>query len=679
MCNVSVGLSVFSNAADCLFLFHDIDTTQVYIFQSKGIFNAVLPSGCREIILDTKTLWRDLPTFGYRQLFELALPSRQQLRPDDLLLQGGNRVNLHDLYAGRINPMISRDVMENDDNLKSVLLAAQLRGNDDDIGDWISKQKLKAPNVLMAARPDAKNKANILIRKILDAMFSKPPDHVMVLFLQRQLRAAHLANWKLFLSSLVADHASRSVRSTIVSDAMARINSNRNEMTSTQNSLVMLSRVSPMSRLRFTRDLENALPIGNNFRALAGMKSKLGKDARVLYVKGYKRSEGLPDSGFWNTCLICGQEDVLLTALLKSAPSDLSTRDFPSPGERKGLAYPLAMGSFSETDILSSHVCCDSCAQILIQGSIHLDDCEIKAAIPLMPNAISGEFRQKTFDSIDAALQKRFHRSAVFLVFLSTIYDTLATIDDDDRELRSRPLKELAILVSKNAEIPIGLSMSITGSTPRTGTFSEPLPLAHAIQRNLDNFREAESPLIRYPISGFVVLTLLAIDLGLSEELCKLVVGHRFLFHLVEKHCVLVASDAAQAIHALRDIVQYNSPRRSESGAASQPLIGTAALPPQTNLPISLPALCGTHLLSDEQLEDFQRLGVLFQPVERDTSFALETFLVQLSLYQLNTVLAIDIFDEMRARDDIRAVFDARDRPQIVSGDFGTLHRSPRR
>lgn len=676
MCNVSVGLSVFSNAADCLFLFHDIDTTQVYIFQSKGRFNAVLPPGCREIILDTKTLWKDLPTFGYRQLFELPLPSRQQLRPDDLLLQGGNRINLRDLYAGRMNPMISRDIIENDDNLKSVLLAAQLRGDDDDIGDWISKQKLKAPNVLMAARPDANNKANTLIQKILDAMSSKPPDHVMVSLLQKQLRAAHLANWELFLSSLGADHESRSVRSTIVSDAMIRIESNRNEMISRHNSPVMLSRVSPVSGLRFTKDLKNATPSCNNVRDLARMKSELGKDARLLYVKGYKCSEELPNSGFWETCLICGQEAVLLTALLKSAPSGLSTQDFPSPGERKGLAYPLAMGSFSETDILSSHVCCDSCAQILIQGKIHLDDCEITAAIPLMPNAICGEFRQKTFDSIDAALQKRIHRSAVFLVFLSTIYDTLATIDDDDRELRSRPLKELAVLVSKNAEIPIDLSMSITGSTPQTGTFSEPRPLAYAIQRNLGNFREPESPLIRYPISGFVVLTLLAMDLGLSEELCKLVVWHRFLFHLVEKHYVLVATDATRAIHALQNIIQYNSPQASENGADSQPPTGTSALPPQASLPIPLPTLCGTHLLSDEELDDFQRLGVLFQPVERDTSFALETFLVQLSLYQPNTALAIDIFDEMRAREDIRAVFDApRDRSHIVSGDFSILPR----
>ncbi len=675
-CNVSVGLSVFSNAADCLFLFHDIDTTQVYIFQSKGRFNAVLPPGCREIMLDTKTLWKDLPTFGYRQLFDLPLPLRQQLRPDDLLLQGGSRVNLQDLYADRINPTIARDIMENDDNLKSVLLAAQLRGNDDDIGDWISKQNFKGPNLLMASRPDANDKATTLVEKILYAMFSEPPDYSMIHSLQTQLRAAHLANWELFLSSLDTNHESRSVRGTIVSDAMTRIKSNRDEMESGQNSPQILGPVSPMltdtepisaypSQLyEHARPLilhlgSNASSRCNNIRDLTRMKSELGKDAGLLYVKGYTCSGELQDSGFWETCPICGQDNVLLTVLLKCPPSGLSTPGFPSPGERKGLAYPLAMGSFPETDVLSSYVCCDSCAQTCTQGKVHLDDGEITAAIPLVPNAISGEYKQTTFDSIDAALQKRFHKSAVFLVFLSTIYDTLAAVDGDNHELRSRALKKLAALVSKNAEIPINLSMSITGSTPRTGTFDERRALAYAIQQNLGNFREPDSPLLRYPVGGFVVLTLLAYDLGHSEEACKLAVWHRFLYHLAEKHHALVATHATQAASALRNIVQNNGLGPSENGQYPQPCTEPSALPPQAKSQVFLPTLCGTHLLSDEELEEFHRLGALFQPVEQDTSSALRVFLAHLDMYPSSATLAMDTFDMMRARKDLRAVFDA--------------------
>ena len=47
--DIYVGLSVFSNAAECLFLFHDIDTTQVYILQLKGVSNVILQPGCHAI------------------------------------------------------------------------------------------------------------------------------------------------------------------------------------------------------------------------------------------------------------------------------------------------------------------------------------------------------------------------------------------------------------------------------------------------------------------------------------------------------------------------------------------------------------------------------------------------------------------------------------------------------
>ena len=50
--NISVGLSVFAHTTDCLFLFHDIDSTQVYILQSKGRYNKLLAPGCHELVLE---------------------------------------------------------------------------------------------------------------------------------------------------------------------------------------------------------------------------------------------------------------------------------------------------------------------------------------------------------------------------------------------------------------------------------------------------------------------------------------------------------------------------------------------------------------------------------------------------------------------------------------------------
>ena len=702
MCNISVGLSVFSNASDCLFLFHDIDTTQVYILQSKGKFNALLPSGCREVVLNAETLWRDLPTFLYRQLFDLPIPLRQKLRPDDLLLQGGQKINLQNLYLNQVDPSVARDIMENDDNLKSVLLAAQLRGKDDDIGNWISKQKLEASNILLCDRPDANNEATRLIRVLLHAVSLEHPDHLKVDGLQKELRTAHFANWGLFLSSLDAQNDLTSVRSTVVSDAMARISSNRKGLLENPSSM-MISPVSPgledesgddidmdgrktydlpsrrkpyhaqLSGQASTAANRNHVDLKASSRCtniwdLSQMKLKLGEDAGALYIKGYKYQEEYSNVGFLEICPICHQQDVLLTALIKAPPKGLSTPGFPSPGERKGLVYPLAMGSYPETDVLSSYVCCDSCAYTLIRGKICLDHDEITAAIPLMPAAFAGNYKQTTFELLDNALQERFHSSAVLLVFLSTVYDTLANIEGEYFELRSKALKQMARWLSENAALPIDLSMSITGSTPRSGTFGDPQPLTYVIQQNIRGIHEPESPVLQYPIGGFVILTLIANDLDLisSQKLCQLAVWNRFLYHLVEKHCALIAIDQAQAVAALEAIVHHSRHDLSETGTdlerphkrSAAPANSLTAGTPQAGDRISPATLCGTHLLSDEELEEFRRLDDLFKPAEEYSSSVLEIFLRRLSEETPKAVFAMDVFDTMRALKDLRPVFD---------------------
>ncbi|MCJ1262859.1 hypothetical protein MMC22_002729 [Lobaria immixta] len=720
MCNISVGLSVFSNATDCLFLFHDIDTTQVYILQSKGKFNALLPSGCREVVFNEETLWTDLPTFLYRQLFDLPIPLRQKLRPDDLLLQGGQKINLQNLYLNQVDPSVTRDIMENDENLKSVLLAAQLRGKDDDIENWISNQKLEASNILLCDRPDANNQATMLIRALLHAVSLEHPDHLIVDSLQKELRTAHFANWGLFLSSLGAQNDLTSARSTVISDAMARISTNRREIEST-SSPIMLSPVTPIQSLfhqpeidmdwtttsylpsrpkphhaqlsgkAFITATRNHVDLKASSRCtniwdLTQLKLRLGEDMGALYINGYKYQEGYSNVGFMEICPICHQQDVLLTALIKAPPKGLSTPGFPSPGERKGLVYPLAMGSYPETDVLSSHVCCDSCAYILIRGKICLDHDEITAAIPLMPAAFAGNYKRTTFNLLDKALQERFHSSAVLLVFLSTVYDTLANIEGDYFELRSRALKQMARWLSENAALPTDLSMSITGSTPRSGTFGDPQPLTYVIQQNIRRIHEPESPLLQYPIGGFVILTLIANDLDLisSQKLCQLAVWNRFLYHLVEKHCALIAIDQAQAVAALEAIVHHSRhdlsgtdtdlerPHKRSTAPANSLTAGT----PQAEHRISPATLCGTHLLFDEELEEFQRLDDLFKPAEEYSSSVLEIFLRRLSEEMPKAVFAIHVFDTMRALEDLRPVFDIPRQLNVIDKRRGANRRS---
>lgn len=93
-CDVSVGLVVFASTPDCLFLFHDVDTREVYVLQFKGVFNAVLPRHCQELLLNEHTVWSDLPRFFYEQLFTLRIPRPRCLKANEITFQSGKALSI---------------------------------------------------------------------------------------------------------------------------------------------------------------------------------------------------------------------------------------------------------------------------------------------------------------------------------------------------------------------------------------------------------------------------------------------------------------------------------------------------------------------------------------------------------------------------------------------------------
>ena len=719
-CNISVGLSVFSNAADCLFLFHDIDTTQVYILQSKGVFNAVLPSGSPEISLDTKTLWSDVPLFSYCQLFDLPLPARQQLRSDELLLQSRRKINLKDLYENQIDSSTVGEILDNNDNLQSVLLAAQVRGDDDDLRNWISKQGLSGQNILLCERPDADHQAETTMRALLP-LLAQPNLESEIFALRHDLRTAHHMNWFKFASILRAEHYERSERRTVVSEVIERISSNRGEIAKGTTSPSMLSPMPSASggkkyviRNNGSQDpnfptpslvsapsaprLMNRLIPGHGSAATATqlgrtdlafdnfslrlLQSTIPKEsAGALYIQQYRRRPG--ESVVEGTCPICEEGDAPLVFLLKSPPTDISTPNFPLPNDRKVLAYPLAMGTYPETDILSSQISCDSCAHTMVQGKMKYNDDEVIAAIPIMESAFSGEYQSTTSRLIDTALEKRFQKSSVELVFLSIIQSTLANLDGNNIESRSEVLRKASCWIAKTTELPPSLSTSITGNTPQSGSYLFPEPMTVVLEDNINKVDQPESPLLQYPVGGFVVLMLIMADLKQVKpiEAYELAIWHRFLFHLVERHCALVATDQPKAILAVRNLLAISSAdpdigngdeRHSElivevpSECREETIFQDKLIdvstggptPVESKLPsIRLSTICQTYLLSEEDLEDFQRLGTLFDHVEDFCSAFLHSFLNCLSQQVHTPSLAIDVFDKMRARVDLHDVF----------------------
>ncbi|KAF9638977.1 hypothetical protein BFW01_g9874 [Lasiodiplodia theobromae] len=116
-CNISVGKAVFALASDSLFLFHDVEFGAVYVMQSKGCFNALLPPGQTSIPLDNTTSWKDLPKINYKSLASVVIPKKRLLSEDTIVLSSGRQLNLQDIYNDSVDDETAHEILSNNDNL----------------------------------------------------------------------------------------------------------------------------------------------------------------------------------------------------------------------------------------------------------------------------------------------------------------------------------------------------------------------------------------------------------------------------------------------------------------------------------------------------------------------------------------------------------------------------------
>jgi len=66
------------------------------------------------------------------------------------LLQGRHKLNLQNLYRIETDSPTAEEILASNDNLLSVLLAAQVRGDDESSRKWISEQQIR---VMLIAKP----------------------------------------------------------------------------------------------------------------------------------------------------------------------------------------------------------------------------------------------------------------------------------------------------------------------------------------------------------------------------------------------------------------------------------------------------------------------------------------------------------------------------------------------
>jgi hypothetical protein len=224
-CNISVGISIFGMAPDCLFLFHDVSGGVVSILQSKGVENALLLNGYGVLSLDEHTEWGELPTISYGDLSRIDIPAPRKLSPGDILLQSNQTIRLNNIYNNTIDVATANELLEVEDNLKTLLLTSEINGQNASVKRWISTQKMKSRDMLHSTRPDVNSAASTYISELLLlSIHTKDPNQKRSL--QGKLRTAHKQNWLAFVSDTDAERTRISRRAEVVHSALDRVTSN---------------------------------------------------------------------------------------------------------------------------------------------------------------------------------------------------------------------------------------------------------------------------------------------------------------------------------------------------------------------------------------------------------------------------------------------------------------------
>ena len=708
-CNISVGISIFGMVQNCLFLFHEVYSGTVSILQTKGVFNKLLPEGYGTLSLDDDSEWCELPTIKYSDLSQIDIPAPRKLGPSDILLQSDRAVRLNDIYNDTVDAVTASELLEVEDNLKTLLLTSELNGQSDRVKTWIANQKMKGRDMLHIPRPDIGGAASNYVRELL-FLGPSTKDLEQKRSLQTKLRIAHKQNWIAFTSDTNAERTKVSRREAVVHNALDRVTSNAVESSQNSWSARMIAPILPGTpKKSFARlSIDSPLPPAPTPLAKSHVLAKepyepassltssmnppplpsqphlpgpedsstnggdspayLSPKTDLLFIQGYKYNrDSDPTAAFEAECPLCGDLKAILGLLVKEPLSGLTSPSLPEPNRRAMLEFPLAIGADPGARIISSFVCCDACAYHLVKLKKSPYGENILGAIPLIPEAFSGDFHQTTLDTLDNAFSKRFDASALEQVFLSILCSTLMNVKEGCEDVAKTALHWAASLLATSISIPLTLSTTfMTGQLYERGN----IPLRQALSNSLDALSRPSPPLIQYPLGGFVVLIRCMIDLNLDRStiLLKKAVFQRILYHITENyHDSLAKNGRGPTIKCFRSLT-WSSEAQSEVEAVqtlgspfSDETFDIISAP---HLFIPIASLTANHLLSTEDVESLQKLGVLFEHVKDTCSSALAVFLHILCREQASVdSTPVNIFDRIRAQEAFRPVFET---PQSI-------------
>ncbi|KAH7403043.1 hypothetical protein BKA64DRAFT_440088 [Cadophora sp. MPI-SDFR-AT-0126] len=422
LCNVSVGISVFAVTPNCLFVFHDVETHLAYILQCKGCFNSLLPEGRNQTSLNSSTQWYEIPKLNYADLFAIRIPLPAKLDVNQFQLQSGEKVDLEDLYRGKVDSAIEDKILQNDDDLKSVILTATTRGQNREVRDWIASRRDSFADLVNMPRPDVNGSAAYLVNEAIKALQASGWNVNDFVFAEAQnLRRAHARNWQAFQDSVAPRAEKATQRGTIIDDGLARLALiGRGGSSSAE----CMSPISPGG---------GSSPSYRRERAV-----DQGPCSKLLPSTGYIRKDRAYGKGIF-TCPICQARGPDITVLLKCPPKGTSTPGFPPPHSRADVAFPFALSGFVETDIVSDLTCCPACSvHILYASDPHPIVGVLVFGWDLSP---TNTINQRTWMSnIDRVLEGRIATDCLLQVFFGILFAAQERDKSTDTNFAISPL-----------------------------------------------------------------------------------------------------------------------------------------------------------------------------------------------------------------------------------------------
>ena len=579
-CNITVGLSVFAVSPHTAFLYTDVKSGTTYVLQTKGCFSALLPGGRSNPTLDRSTSWDDLPQMSFENLSRIAVSPPQTVSRDEVILNDSSKLNIASFlqYLPEDESLIAQ-VLDNEDNLKTIALTAKVNGQSDRFQMWLDRvdHRLDSSNTAKSP-PEGENPQSIAdvdtqIHWIADDTLSVEYEDEN--FRRRRSSSGHARR----LSTTGFDKAGDNIGSI------------------------------PMP------------PLPNVQYPVRNPPPKPSKIS--ISHPGFQKPDSQRDC-FIGKCNLCASNTNVMALLLRVQPERANTPHFPAPGTRSKLIYPLAMGNYPETDIVSSSVVCDPCSYYLIKKGKSPQGDILISALPM----VSFKKNKKSWlETVQVATQKRFHHSDIPIVFLSILYTKMERLLEDDV---SPQVEGLRVALEWVCSMLLSEVLISSAHDPQLHRFGIGL-LDEVLLRNfryaLDDIQK--TTLLEYPLDGFIVANVALSnsnhDIKISGSKRKRIVFLRYLYHLTEKYHEYVAENDELVVDAAKALVLRLSdpigplrweklrglPAYLKNAAELRQFLQMTKKAQLFKLSIPIKDLTETPFLSVDTMVSFQRLGVL--------------------------------------------------------------------